>query len=262
MDLSGAAEAPSVLQGSDETVPPCVSGPQYVRVSAGPHVQLIQLIQLVVRSGPSRISWHRQRRLRSAQQRRYVQTRLHCLRSRITNGEQVSRVEGVVGTPFHVFGVLAYVNPCGRLPSIVKEISCPVLAVLVASAGALARSSIPQPTRYLGCRGPSLRRADFEKKQTQTRCHIGYLAAMDLRAKDVEVSKPKRDRGKQAANTCIGTAHGCLRCALTVSRVSCAETWSFSLQALISFCGRGPFDGLFQGTRQDALRLSCSSIFR
>ena len=114
MDLSGAAEAPSVLQGSDETVPPCVSGPQYVRVSAGPHVQLIQLIQLVVRSGPSRISWHRQRRLRSAQQRHYVQTRLHCLRSRITNGEQVSRVEGVGGTPLQVFDVLAYVNPCGR----------------------------------------------------------------------------------------------------------------------------------------------------
>ena len=49
-----------------------------------------------------------------------------------------------------------------------------------------------------------------------------YFAAMDLRAKDVEVSKPKRDRGKQAANTCIDRAHGCLRCALTVSRVSCA----------------------------------------
>ena len=69
MDLSDAAEAPSVPQGSDETVPPCVSRPQYVRVSAGLRVQLIQLIQLVVRSGPSRISWHRQRRLRSAQQR-------------------------------------------------------------------------------------------------------------------------------------------------------------------------------------------------
>ena len=66
-----------------------------------------------------------------------------------------------------------------------------------------------------------------EKSQTQTaRCHMShtyvYFAAMDLRAKDVEVSKPKRDRGKQAANTCIDRAHGCLRCALTVSRVSCA----------------------------------------
>ncbi|CAL1136643.1 unnamed protein product [Cladocopium goreaui] len=29
MDLSDAAEAQSVPQGSDETVPPCVSGPQY-----------------------------------------------------------------------------------------------------------------------------------------------------------------------------------------------------------------------------------------
>jgi hypothetical protein len=77
MDLSDAAEAQSVPQGSDETVPPCVSGPQYVRVSAGLRVQLIQLIQLVVRSGPSRISWPRQRRLRSAQQRRYVQKRLN-----------------------------------------------------------------------------------------------------------------------------------------------------------------------------------------
>ena len=65
MDDTYAAEAPSVPQGLDETVPPCESGPQYVRVSAGPHVELIQLIQLVVRSGPSRISWHHQRRLRS-----------------------------------------------------------------------------------------------------------------------------------------------------------------------------------------------------
>ena len=64
MDVSDAAEAPSVLQGSDETVPPCESEPQYVRVSAFPRVHLIQLIQFVVRSGPSRISWHHQRCLR------------------------------------------------------------------------------------------------------------------------------------------------------------------------------------------------------
>ena len=45
MDVSDAAEAPSAPQGSDETVPPCVSEPQHVRVSAIPRVHLIQLIQ-------------------------------------------------------------------------------------------------------------------------------------------------------------------------------------------------------------------------
>ena len=136
--------------------------------------------------------------------------------------DQVSRVESVGGTPFHVCGVLAYINPRGRLPSIVKEFPCPVLAILVASAGALAGSSIPQPIRYLGCRGPSLRPADFLKtlkpKPQEYESHdVTCGFSSNLRAKDA-----KRDRGKQAANTCIDRAHGCLRCALTVSQVSCA----------------------------------------
>ena len=164
-----------------------MSGPQYVRVSAGPHVQLIQL---VVRSGPSRISWHRQRRLRSAQQRHYVQTRLHCLRSRITNGEQVSRVEGVGGTPLQVFDVLAYVNPCGRFrqePMLeVASHNLPNTWVVVAQA----------------CGGQNLSKLPNPNGKVSYESHV-YFAAMDLRAKDVEISKPKRERGKQAANTCI-----------------------------------------------------------
>ena len=55
-----------------------------------------------------------------------------------------------------------------------------------------------------------------------------YFAAMDLRAKDVEVSKPKRDRGKQAANTCIDRAHGCLRCSIdSVTSFMCGSNGPF-----------------------------------
>ena len=123
-------------------------------------------------------------------------------------------MESVGGTPFHVCGILAYINPRGRLPSIVKEFPCPVLAILVASAGALAGSSIPQPTRYLGCRGPSLRPADFANLPKSIAPNA-FCAAIRLRDEDVESPKSKRERCKKA--TWIDKAHDGRRFALTVN---------------------------------------------
>ena len=77
------------------------------------------------------------------------------------------------------------------------------------------------PTTYqiLGLSRPKLAAGRFFKNsQTQTaRIWVICGFGSNLRAKDA-----KRDRGKQAANTCIDRARGCLRCALTVSQVSCA----------------------------------------
>ena len=112
-----------------------------------------------------------------------------------------------------IFGVLACINPYDRLPSIVKEFPCPVLAVLMVS-GARARSSIPQPTRYLGCRGPSLRTADFANLPKSIAPNA-FCAAIRLRVEDVESPKSKRERCKKA--TWIDKAHDGRRCALTVN---------------------------------------------